>query len=336
MVTKVVTEHDVDNVTIIINSENKLQAQLPDTTSGEVVIEEVPNVLPTHNAIVTLDGTMRKITKLGKVNGTEWLVFQLDAPKPHIQKTINVEFYDDVVTDSGDGMTFYHTGKVRVTTDDGSSFTPNGSSAYNAVSDSVLRAVLQGNTQYDESVLPVINFNTMTYSLEVTYSETQTSSTFESVGSLGTYFSAEHEDVIYDYTFNSVSRGADTPAQPEPEQPPNSSINTYLVYSCGIVTDTGTHYELSSPIPVEVTTSDTGGKTPQTVKFDVTLGSQSRTYSYPYSASNTYEWNSIGDFNYEGQSSYRIRNARVEFTDGSVSLSSANIFPACMMVSLPA
>ena len=335
MVTKVVTEHDVDNVTIIINSQNKLEAKIPTSTPSEVVIEEVPNVT-TANDVVTLDGTMRKITKLGKVNGTEWLVFQLDAPKPHIQKTINVEFYDDVVTDSGDGMTFYHTGKVRVTTDDGSSFTPNGSSAYNAVSDSVLRAVLQGNTQYDESVLPVINFNTMTYSLEVTYSETQTSSTFESVGSLGTYFSAEHEDVIYDYTFNSVSRGADTPAQPEPEQPPNSSINTYLYYSCVDVTDMGTFYELSFPIPVQVTTSDTGGKTPQTVKFDVTLGSQTRTYSYPYSPNNVYNLSSIDDFNYEGHVSYGIHNARVEFTDGSVSLSSANTIPGCMMGSLPA
>ena len=269
---KVCQEIDVNNVTIIINPQNKLEAIIPTSTPSEVVIEEVPNVVP-NNSVVTLNGVQRRIVKLGKVNGTDWMVFQLDAPKPHIQKTINVEFYDDVVTDSGDGMTFYHTGKVRVTTDDGSSFTPNGGSAYNAVSDIDLKAVLQGNTQYDETVLPVINFNTMTYSLEVTYSETQTSSTFESVSSLGIYFSAEHEDAIYDYNINSASRGADTPAQPEPEQPPNSSINTYLYYSCVDVTDTGTHYELSSPIPVKVTTSDVGSKTPKTVKFDVTLGS---------------------------------------------------------------
>lgn len=299
-----------------------------------LLIEEIPNVTPLTD-VVALGGTHRRIIKLGKIKGTEWMVFQLDAPKPHIQKTISVEFYDDVGADSGDGVTFYHTGKVRVTTEDGSPFTPNGSSEYSAVSDIDLRAVLKGNTQDEANAYPVINFNTMTYSLEVTYSETQTSSTIESVGSLGVYFSVEHEDAIYDYTLNSASRGADTPSQPEPEQPPNSPIETYLKYNCVDVTDTGTHYELSYSIPVQVTTSDTGGKIPQTVKFDVTLGSQTRTYVYPYSSGNTYYWDGIGDFIYEGQTHYRIANARVEFTDGSVSLPPSTINPGCMTRSLP-
>lgn len=211
MVTKVVTDQDVDNVTIIINPQNKLEAKIP-TTSNEVVIEEVPNVSQS-NSVVTLNGTERRITKLGKVNGTEWLVFQLDAP---------------LVTNE-----------------------------------------------------PV------------------------------------------------------TPVQSEPEQPPNSSINTHLNYSCGSVEADGNRYVLSSPISVQVTTSDTGGKTPQTVKFDVKIGSQTHTYSYPYSASNTYEWANIGDFNYEGITTYSVKNARVEFTDGSVSLPSLNTNPACMMSSLP-
>lgn len=102
-------------------------------------------------------------------------------------------------------------------------------------------------------------------------------------------------------------------------KPAPSDINTYLEADYGSVQSRGDHYALTVPVSVKVTTSDTGGKTPQTVKFDVTLGSQSRTYSYPYSESNTYEWNSINDFTYEGLTSVCIDNARVEFTDGSSS-----------------
>lgn len=77
---KVAQEIDVDNVTIIINPQNKLEAKIPTSTPSEVVIEEVPNVTPV-NAVVTLGGVQRGITKLGKVSGTEWLVFQLGKPE---------------------------------------------------------------------------------------------------------------------------------------------------------------------------------------------------------------------------------------------------------------
>ena len=114
-------------------------------------------------------------------------------------------------------------------------------------------------------------------------------------------------------------------------KPAPSDINTYLEVDCGLVEDGGDHYKLISPLSVKVTTSDTGGRVPQTVKFDVKLGSQTRTYSYPYSASNTYEWNSIGDFTYEGNTGYRIENARVEFTDGSSSSSLHQLTNDCVM-----
>jgi len=119
----------------------------------------------------------------------------------------------------------------------------------------------------------------------------------------------------------------DSPAQPAP-----SNIDTYLDYDCGSVRDVGDHYVLTAPLSVRVTTSDVGSKTPKTVKFDVKIGSQTRTYSYPYSASNTYEWNNISDFTYERNTPYRVENARVEFTDGSSSLPSRELTTGCVML----
>ena len=194
MVTKVVTEHDVDNVTIIINSENKLEAKIPES-SGSVEIEEIDaNLWFTSDQGLVVHkndtNTNHQLTKLGRVKGTDWLVIRAN------------DVFGDV-------------------------------------------------------------------------------------------------------------------------KPAPSGINTYLEVDCSWVENGGDHYKLTNPLSVKVTTSDTGGKTPQTVKFDVVLGSQTRTYSYPYSESNTYEWNSINDFTYEGGTRYRIENARVEFTDGSSSSSSS-------------
>ena len=195
MVTKVVTEHDVDNVTIIINSENKLEAKIPES-SGSVEIEEIDaNLQFTSDQGLVVHkndtNTNHQLTKLGRVKGTDWLVIRAN------------DVFGDV-------------------------------------------------------------------------------------------------------------------------KPAPSGINTYLVVGHGSVEVRGDHYGLTNPLPVKVTTSDVGSKTPKTVKFDISLGSQTRTYSYPYSASNTYEWNSINDFTYEGRKSVCIDNARVEFTDGSSSSSSSH------------
>lgn len=204
---KVAQEIDVDNVTIIINPQNKLEAKIPTSTPSEVVIEEVPNVTPA-NAVVTLNGTERRITKLGKVSGTEWLVFQLGTTEP-----------------APPGF-------------------PSGTT-----------------------------------------------------------------------------------------EPTPSDITTDLdVTSCGSTRGENDHYRMSTSATVVVTTSNTGGKTPRTVKFDVKLGSQTRTYTYPYSMSNTYEWRDIGDFSYEGTKDYRFGNARVEFTDGSSSLPSSGTPIPCAML----
>ena len=202
MVTKVVTEHDVDNVTIIIKSENKLEAKIPEP-SGFTEIEEIDaNLQFTSDQGLVVHkndtNTNHQLTKLGRVKGTDWLVIRAN------------DVFGDV-------------------------------------------------------------------------------------------------------------------------KPAPSDINTYLAVDCSSVEDGGDHYTLFSPLSVKVTTSDTGGKTPKTVKFDVAFGSQSRTYSYPYSASNTYEWNSINDFTYEGGTRYRIENARVEFTDGSSSSSLHQLTNDCVM-----
>lgn len=84
-------------------------------------------------------------------------------------------------------------------------------------------------------------------------------------------------------------------------------------------------FTMESPMQITIRTSDVGNKTPQTVKFDVVMNHLTRTYSYPYSSSNVYEWNNISDFN-EGADFYiinnlKIDNVRVEFTDGSSSIS---------------
>lgn len=172
MVTKVVTANDVDNVTIVINGENKLQAKLPATTPSEVVIEEVPDVT-TANAVVTVNGVERKITKLGKVNGTDWLVFQLGLP-------------------------------------------------------------------------------------------------------------------------------------------------TNISVECGKVYRMSDHFLVETPPVVRVTTPNMGGKTPQTVKFDVNIFAETRTYSYPYSESNEYVWNNFADFTYNPAAAWiTFSAASIVFTDGS-------------------
>lgn len=69
MVTKVVTENDVDNVTIVVNAQNQLESQ--------VVVEEFADlVIPIR---LMKDGAEYTINKVGKLAGTNWLVFQ--SPK---------------------------------------------------------------------------------------------------------------------------------------------------------------------------------------------------------------------------------------------------------------
>lgn len=77
MVTKVVTEKDVDNVTIIVNARNQLESQ--------VVIEEVTGL--TMPVTLTKDGKAYPVTKVGKLTGTDWLVFQAEGLVEPVQPT---------------------------------------------------------------------------------------------------------------------------------------------------------------------------------------------------------------------------------------------------------
>lgn len=88
MVTKVVTDKDVDGVTIIINTENKLACATPASGGSTTVeIEEL-----SYREFIGSDDTIRPfmsklwvdnkeypINKVGRIKGTNWLVFQADG-----------------------------------------------------------------------------------------------------------------------------------------------------------------------------------------------------------------------------------------------------------------
>lgn len=74
---KICQEIDVDNVTIIVNPQNKLESQ--------VVIEEVTGL--TMPVTLTKDGKKHPVTKVGKLAGTDWLVFQAEELVEPVQPT---------------------------------------------------------------------------------------------------------------------------------------------------------------------------------------------------------------------------------------------------------
>lgn len=75
---KVCQEIDVDNVTIVINPQNKLEAIIP-KSSGSVEIEEINASLAftfDQGLVVYRNdtNTNHPLTKLGRIKGTDWLV----------------------------------------------------------------------------------------------------------------------------------------------------------------------------------------------------------------------------------------------------------------------
>lgn len=86
---KVVTDQDVDGVTIVINPQtNKLEAHVPPATSSSVEIEEVTGItnyndgggnLVNQPFSITRGGATYPITKVGRIKGTDWLVLQADG-----------------------------------------------------------------------------------------------------------------------------------------------------------------------------------------------------------------------------------------------------------------
>lgn len=78
---KVCQEIDVDNVTIVINQRNQLESQ--------VVIEEVAGL--TMPVTLTKDGKAYPVSKVGKLVGTDWLVFQVqEFIPPPTKETIRI------------------------------------------------------------------------------------------------------------------------------------------------------------------------------------------------------------------------------------------------------
>lgn len=78
---KVCQEIDVDNVTIIINPQNKLEAKIPTSTPSEVVIEEInADLLFTFDQGLVVHrndtNTNHPLQKLGRIKGTDWLVIR--------------------------------------------------------------------------------------------------------------------------------------------------------------------------------------------------------------------------------------------------------------------
>lgn len=86
---KVVTDQDVDGVTIVINPKtNKLEANIPPATSSAVEIEEVTGITNYNDGRgnyvdapfgITKGGATYPITKVGRIKGTDWLVLQADG-----------------------------------------------------------------------------------------------------------------------------------------------------------------------------------------------------------------------------------------------------------------
>lgn len=78
---KVCQEIDVDNVTIVINSQNNLESR--------VVIEEVTGL--TMPVTLTKGGKKYPVSKVGKLAGTDWLVFQVqEFIPPPTKETIRI------------------------------------------------------------------------------------------------------------------------------------------------------------------------------------------------------------------------------------------------------
>lgn len=307
MVTKVVTANDVDNVTIVINGENKLQAKLPATTPSEVVIKEVTGITNYNDAFgtpsvapfgITKGGQHYPITKVGRIVGTNWLVFQADnlfspgttppASKPTIEKNITIEFYDDVITGDSVQQFYEHAGKVRVIVEDGSEFVVTTA---NTAWQGAIHLDYQGDNG-SVSDAPFINFVDKTYQVQAYYRDIQTTSTLQSASGTDS-FVVETVNAVYKYTITAVSVVQNTPAEPEP-----LPILPDLYVECGEIVDAGDHYEVNHPPVVRITSNDLQGKIPQSVMFNVTVGNETRTYSYHYSASNEYVWDNIADFSY--------------------------------------
>ena len=88
MVTKVVTDKDVDGVTIIINGDNKLACATPSGSGSTAIeIEELSykefldsnEIIRPFMSKLWVDNKEYPINKVGRIKGTNWLVFQAEG-----------------------------------------------------------------------------------------------------------------------------------------------------------------------------------------------------------------------------------------------------------------
>lgn len=134
MVTKVVTDKDVDGVTIIINTDNKLACATPSGSGSTAVeIEELSyrefldsgDIIRPFMSKLWVDNKAYPINKVGRIKGTNWLVFQAEGllqtqPTPPV-----TEPEQPPVTTQPDTLTT-KTGCPHTITDTGSGYEMDG------------------------------------------------------------------------------------------------------------------------------------------------------------------------------------------------------------------
>lgn len=188
MVTKVVTENDVDNVTIIINPQNQLESQ--------VVVEEFADLfIP---VTLTKDGKEYTVKKVGKIAGTNWLVLQAPKEVIRIPTQVLIE-YTSVNTYNQDRKTT-HSHRITYT------FTPEsnaelitGATAFSGNLDFNMNGIALWSSSSNTYTKRIKVYNTKgELEFDAEYPTPTSKSFIESVTASGA-FSVETEDKIYKY-----------------------------------------------------------------------------------------------------------------------------------------
>lgn len=192
---KVCQEIDVDNITIIVNPQNQLESQ--------VVIEEVTGL----NMPVTLtkEDTEYSVSKVGKLTGTDWLVFQAEESTPPVKETIRIpigikvqDMVDKTHIRSGrhEHTIDYRTilsndlespgGIVRISSNANLMFIMDG------------RSTPTGDGKMVTKTIPLPDLLSGEFKLSIDYVTSTTESKIESATASGT-ITVETEDKIYEY-----------------------------------------------------------------------------------------------------------------------------------------
>lgn len=208
---KICQEIDVDNVTIIVNPQNKLESQ--------VVIEEVTGL--TMPVTLTRDGKAYPVSKVGKLSGTEWLVFQVQEfippPPPPTKETIRIPTSVLVKDMSDDTHVWAGEHKHRIAyvliPEDNEAFKA-GTVNSNAVLTFNMLSSVYGYRTTKDVTLPTNAKGE--FELHIDYDSSDTTSEIDSVTASGA-ITVETEDKIYMYELVSpgtvVKRGETDPTR---------------------------------------------------------------------------------------------------------------------------